>query len=339
MQGQTRAAVIRDTWQRLSCFGLDELRVRQAIGLTQADLADEDAAWPSALRLRLWELALQAGAPDDVGLQAAQGVRLEDLGIAGHVARHSPTLGVACAALGRYGTLISQDDEFEHRLEGGLSVLSYDIAGPAEVRRHIVDNVLACYCLMLRQLCGPDLHPAALSLQRRAPQDRSAHARLFGCEVRFGCNENAIAYRREAFSRPVIGASPYLLGVLTRHAEALLQRSQAVLPWTRRVRRAVQAGLAEGRFSIGHVAQALHTPPRTLQRWLATEGQAFSAIVRQVQHDKAIEYMHEAGLPLSEIALRVGFSEASAFHRAFRQWTGATPQAYRNALLKRAACA
>lgn len=77
------------------------------------------------------------------------------------------------------------------------------------------------------------------------------------------------------------------------------------------------------------IAQHLHISPQTLRRHLREEGTSFQELKDQLRRDIAIYHLRRADLSLQQIAEQTGFSEPSAFHRAFKKWTGLTPGAYR----------
>ena len=83
--------------------------------------------------------------------------------------------------------------------------------------------------------------------------------------------------------------------------------------------------------SLEFISDMLATTPQTLRRRLQREGQGYQMIKDALRRDVAVEYLTQSDLTLLEVATRVGFSEASTFHRAFKGWTGLTPGAYRQA--------
>lgn len=89
--------------------------------------------------------------------------------------------------------------------------------------------------------------------------------------------------------------------------------------------------LPEGEVSVDKVARALHQSTRTLQRRLAERGMSWQQLLDRTREQLARQYLRDPGLSLAEIGLLLGYSEQSAFTRAFRRWTGQTPQAYRMA--------
>ena len=99
--------------------------------------------------------------------------------------------------------------------------------------------------------------------------------------------------------------------------------------WTARVRRRLREGPAEDWPDFQALATSMRTTASTLRRRLDEEGQPYQAIKDALRRDLAIELLADAGNSVLDVAFRLGFAEASAFHRAFRRWTGASPGAYR----------
>src|SRR5262245_8808237 len=100
---------------------------------------------------------------------------------------------------------------------------------------------------------------------------------------------------------------------------------------TQRLRRLLDEELGDGTPTLQHLAYRLHMSPRTLHRRLGEEGTGFRRVLAQLRCELAARHLREARLALGEIGFLLGFSEVSAFHRAFRRWTGWPPLAYRRA--------
>ena len=101
--------------------------------------------------------------------------------------------------------------------------------------------------------------------------------------------------------------------------------------WTTRVRDIVRRNLGDLPELAG-IAERLEVHPQTLRRRLSAEGTTFKEIKNQVRRDTALHFLGKQGLSIEEIAHRAGFSESSAFIRAFKGWTGVTPYTYRKGL-------
>jgi AraC-like DNA-binding protein len=122
---------------------------------------------------------------------------------------------------------------------------------------------------------------------------------------------------------------PRLFAYLAQQAERLLAASQQDDSTLAHVRREVANALPNGEPAQTMVARQLAMSARTLQRRLATEGTTFAAIVEAVRRERAELLLSDRTLTASEVAFLLGFSEPAAFFRAFRRWTGETPQRWR----------
>ncbi len=111
----------------------------------------------------------------------------------------------------------------------------------------------------------------------------------------------------------------------------MLTQDYAFNSWTSRVRDIVRRQLRDIP-ELNDVATTLEVHPQTLRRRLAAEGTSFKDIKNQVRRDTALHFLGKQGLSIEEISHRAGFSESSAFIRAFKGWTGVTPYTYRKGL-------
>jgi AraC-like DNA-binding protein len=147
----------------------------------------------------------------------------------------------------------------------------------------------------------------------------------------FGKSANALIFRPEQLDAPLPGGNAPLLDVLCASLTAVScdngpDDSSDLLT---RARNEIQSRMAEGSVSLKSVADGLKAPVWTLQRRLRDQGITFSELVEDVRRKLARHYVHQSGIPLTEVALLLGYSEASAFSRAFRQWYGVSPRTLR----------
>ncbi|MFC0710415.1 helix-turn-helix domain-containing protein [Azorhizophilus paspali] len=84
-------------------------------------------------------------------------------------------------------------------------------------------------------------------------------------------------------------------------------------------------------WTITRLAAKARLTERTLRRRLSAEGSRFQSIKDGMRRDMAIHYLTQPSMPISQVARQLGFSEPSAFTRAFKQWTGELPKIYRDA--------
>ncbi len=157
------------------------------------------------------------------------------------------------------------------------------------------------------------------------------YAEAFGAPTTARAEQNALVFSRATWNAALPAPDGMLNRMLRRHARLLLDRQPIGSSTTavEQVRAQLLRTSRTGLVSIEQVAGALATTARTLQRRLRSEGARFDDLSRDVRTSLAQAYLADRGLSVSEVAFLVGFSESSAFSRAFRRWTGSTPQAYR----------
>ncbi len=149
--------------------------------------------------------------------------------------------------------------------------------------------------------------------------------------VRFEQPDCQLVFSRGLLDRRVTQNEATLRHFLRHPVLIMLTSDYARNSWTARVREIVRRNLGNLPELRG-VADLLDVHPQTLRRRLSAEGTTFKEIKNQVRRDTALYYLGKQGLSIEEIAHRAGFSESSAFIRAFKGWTGVTPYTYRKGL-------
>jgi len=100
-------------------------------------------------------------------------------------------------------------------------------------------------------------------------------------------------------------------------------------PFTQRLRQVMLKLIPEGGATLPRVAAELHCSTRTVQRRLGTVDLGYQQLLDRLREQLACRYLRQTSLTLSELALLLGYSDQSAFSRAFRSWAGVTPGRFR----------
>ena len=181
---------------------------------------------------------------------------------------------------------------------------------------------------LLRQLGGRAFKPRYVSLRIDArQQDLPEIAKFFGCEFRPRAETSAIAFPTAILDQPLASANRLLFRLLGGYFERVRNSSRQGI--VERVEDYVRGSLSTGNCSIEHCARKMDIPVRTLQASLSTHGLRFSEIVERQRRELAENCLQEGTVELDELAAMLGYSEQSSFGRAFKRWTGSTPQVYR----------
>lgn len=277
---------------------------------------------------RLLEQVQARHAGRSVGVELGLAIQPRHLGVLGYLTLSCDTVGEALQRFARFQRLLHEGDRAHVDVQGDEVTLRWTCDyGPST---RLSDEVLLVgLTRFVRMMTGDDsVNPSGVHFVNPAPADLAQHQAVFRCPIRFDQPCVALSFPLAVLQRPVTNADPGLKNLLERQAEALL----AVMPnsedFEQALQQAILKAIQNGEPTLETVARTLALSPRTLHRRLAEKELVFKALLQQVRLRLARQYLDEQRLTLSEIALLLGYSEQSAFTRAFRQWTGKTPLQY-----------
>lgn len=308
--------------------GTPPLSLFAALGVDPAVVIDPDGRLPLDLLLRAWITAAELTGNPDFGLFAAQQVRISDFGALGYVIRHSPSLGAAYRRFSRYVGMVNQAVELSIIDQGESVSLRVKMRSPVadlQILRQPVDCLLGVLMECARRFGGARVAAHAVRFRHPEPTQTTAYLRIFEVLPSFSQPVDELVLPRAVLDLPNRQADPLLLPILEEHLEKRADttgRSGADLD---RVRCVLRQLLQQGEPTAAQTAQLLHMSPRTLQRRLHQQGTSVKLLVEEVRRELALQQVQGSSMPLAEIAFVLGFSDVSAFHRAFKRWTGQTP--------------
>lgn len=189
---------------------------------------------------------------------------------------------------------------------------------------------------LLRQIGGRHFTPSYASLAVDTRQrDLDELSLRFGCRFRGQSRINVIAFPSVVLDQSVPSANRLLFKLLGGYLERVRQSSRRSI--VERVEDYVRGALSSGHCSIERCAEKLGMPVRTLQAALSTHELRFSDILERQRVAIATAYLENSESSVDDLAALLGYSEQSSFGRAFKRWTGSSPQGYRRGLRVRAA--
>jgi AraC-like DNA-binding protein len=266
------------------------------------------------------------------GLRAAHCWHPSELGVLGYAWLSSSTLRTGLQRAVRYSRLVGERGltQIENTSRGVKVRFWANRGNPAvvPVAAVFVDIVMALLLDLCRMNAGAALRPVAATLRRKKPHPADAHQRFFGCKVEFEAEENTFVLSVDDADRPLPSANRQLAAVFDKMlAEELarLDKSDVVS----RCRAAVLEQLSSGEGTAEDTAKQLHMSARTLQRKLAAANTTYLQLVDDTRKDLALRYIEDPRRSVTDITFSLGFSQPSAFTRAFKRWTGLSPSDYR----------
>ena len=174
-----------------------------------------------------------------------------------------------------------------------------------------------------------EVHLYEVHFTHVSPKNVMHYERYFGCKVRFSQPAAQIVLPMQELAKPLRQGDNTLQHLLMQQAKALLQQLPDSTQLDQRLQQAILSGLQKNHYSITAIAQQLGISVRQLQRHLYQQSSSYQQRTQQLRHVLAEQYLTDQQLSLKEIAFLLSYSEQSAFQRAFKQWTGITPQQWR----------
>jgi AraC-like DNA-binding protein len=309
------------------------LNAEEILTATQLDpeiFQDADGRIYHEKYCELWqEISLRATEPA-IGLRMAEFAKPATLDVLGYAIYSSANLGEALERVIRYGRLIHSASERTFEIQGKVARIT--VAVPSihiPLHRATCEWIVANIVLTARRTTGVDLVPLKVGFQHSQPEDISAYRRLFRSPIEFNQPVNGVVFDAALLKLPLLKADPALCAVLDRYTEELLAKLPDSESFVDSIRRAIACGMRSHDPSLEAIAKRLGYTPRTLQRKLKEAGTSHQELLDQMRRELSIHYLKQQQIAVSEVAFLLGFSETSAFHRAFKRWTGVSPGEFR----------
>ena len=213
----------------------------------------------------------------------------------------------------------------------GLVKLEYRIEVPDIVaRRQDAELSLGMFLNIVRECCGSRWAPEEVHFEHPKPEAWREHESAFDAPVYFSQVTNALIFKRDCFVKPMPAPDLKLLSIARMCLHSMGAASLTRPSVLARIKTTVRSKLAEGYPTLEAVADKLQLAPSALSARAFPRGPFLQGIwSRTSARTWRSSYLKSRELPLSEIALLLGYSELSAFSRAFSRWTGASPRSYR----------
>lgn len=249
--------------------------------------------------------------------------------VVAHLVEHATTLGEAIHTMVRYSSLLAVGYEPCLVEEGDRACLRLPyLIGESNAVHLTAEFSLTGFMRMLRQYLGETLQSYRACFAYPEPAHAAEYRRVFRGAVSFDQRHTEMQFPRSWLAHPQPYANTPLYTLLQSHAERELAELSRGATVVETVRRALAARDPRALPTMADLARELDISARTLARKLHAEGATYAALVEDRRTRAAKYLLGNRRMTIQEIADAMGFADASAFHRAFRRWTGLTPRQY-----------
>jgi len=314
----------------LNDYGISVADIFRDAGLDPDTVIAPDVRYPFEKMQRMWRLAVERTGDPCFGLAVAEHIRPQALQGLGFMWLSSDTLLDALERLVKYQRMISTVVDI--RLDETKEVVQLDVAvhrSSISIEYASLDAAAGVFVNMCRMATCDVFNPIRLTLERPRPACADRFETLFRSPVEFGAASNVLYFDPVQLREPLPGANPELARANDRIVIDYLGRFDK-----ERVSMQVRSRLIEllpgGQPTQKDIASSLNLSVRNLQRRLRSEGISFKRLLDETRKDLATQYIQDSHRRIGEITYLLGFSEPSNFTRAFRRWTGVSPNEFRH---------
>ncbi|MFG3818871.1 AraC family transcriptional regulator [Limnothrix redekei] len=327
-------AIVRDIVQYAVAQGVAAPKLYRAAQISPSWLDDPDRQVGSEVLQKLWREAVIQTGDRDLGLHIGEAFDLAAIGIVGYVLLNCKTYGQVLEKLSQYTRLFSRGVAIHHHVSAGWVHCDCDIVGNIknyllDEPRHPIESTFSALITATQQLTGNRLKADAVWFQHPRSENTSEHERIFQTTVWFSQVANRIIFPEPYLNWRVRSSNPSLLSVFELHANTMLHAQTETQSYRQQVITAITHRLQGEVPSIEAIAHHLMLSVRQLQRELQTENTSYQQLLDETRRELALSQFNLPGTSIHDLAFLLGFSEPSAFHRAFKRWTGQTPRNYR----------
>jgi AraC-like DNA-binding protein len=317
--------------------GAPQGKLLERAHIAPQDVEDLDNRIPLSRYVALMKAGIDLLNEPALALQYGEAVRMQDLSIVGLICEACETTLDVGMQLNRYGRLVFDvnpgNGSSMVRLVNRDDGLWMQVANQSfNSDQLVIEAELARLVWNTRTMFRGHPHlqkspfPLELHFSHAEPSYRAEYERVFQAPITFGTTWNALRFDPEFLTLRQPPINRYVFGVLSERAEALLKSLESAKTTRGQVEGLLIPDLHKGEQSIERIAEKMGLSRQTLYRKLKAEGVTFEKVLDELRHKMALHYLNGKKVSVNETAYLVGFSEPSAFSRAFRRWTGTSPK-------------
>ena len=312
-------------------LGIDPGPVFEESGLSCTADAELESALPIADICRLFNLGAAKLDRPYFGLDLARGYHYEASSLIIVSFMAAPDVRSALETLLRYDKYVDSAIETTLTHSGGLSCFEVNLLAPEGVNTEQLSEYLLSFLANSLNIATRETLPTArVSFTHQSTKSVAPLEQLFKAPVVYGANHNSLFFETEFLDMPLHTSNQLLYDINIKGLKEIFTTMGEHFDFVQAVHRQVLLQFKTGNPTVESIAESLQLSSRTLRRRLADEGLKLQDVKNEARAQRATFYLTQTQMPLSQVALEVGFSEMSAFSRAFRLWTGQTPQECRD---------
>ncbi|NJK99201.1 MAG: AraC family transcriptional regulator [Spirulinaceae cyanobacterium SM2_1_0] len=311
--------------------GIDKDALLQSLGIEPDSPVDPSHMVPAADYYAFLErIATAETNGTTLPLRAGAAMRCDDYGAFGLAWKSATNLRGSYERAERYARVLTSVSTYEvERVDQGAFMHLHREGDRHLGMRLSNEATIASIVSISQQVSTQPFTPLAVYFKHPAPKRIEGHEAYFGCPIHFDSDRDALLVSHTSLQTPNQLGDESISQFFDTHLEAELSKLADPNSLEHWVRIHVSRCLSEGVPTISDVAGHFSMSGRTLQRRLSELGYSYQTLVDESRRQLAERLLQQTDYSLAEVAFMTGFSEQSAFTRAFKRWAGQTPRSFR----------
>jgi AraC-like DNA-binding protein len=309
--------VILPLLEYLENEGFDLKSILDRVGIPKSALEDTQTRLPKRRFQALWQVASEATGDPAIALRVSTLVKANELGVIGYLAAASDSRRNAFELVKDLTPLLWEDVQCDLESGGGVAFIRCSTGSGPQESHFTTEYAIGLTVTMSRVLGAGRSDPLEARFSYPAPAYADEYERILRLPIRFDAGEDGVLFPISMMDSLNPSADAALRQLLERYAADQLAKQ--------RIRACIRSMLPLGSLTADAVAAQFSMSNRTLRRRLRQEATSYQEILDDVRAELARHYLTNEKRGIDEVAFLLGFSDSSAFTKAFRRWSGQTP--------------
>jgi AraC-like DNA-binding protein len=326
--------IIRDIIYGASGRGASIAELCKRTGIEVTHLNDSDRRLDFASSYEVWEQAVKLTCDKLLGLHLGESTNPTILGLVGHLMQSSPTLKEAFVNVTKYSKTATDMFQYSIHKNSGKIILQFEPAGlwmkqSPDSARHAVEQAMAGTLNVFYLLSGNRIFPMEANFQHRRPAPVGEYERVFKSIIQFNSTSNQLIFDEPQLDRTILSND---LSLYQSFEKMLVEKGRKQRESESFIEKLISIILTvfKGQVpSVEVLASFTGLTTRSLQRKLKSEGSSYRELSVKIKMDLARQMLSKPESKVGYIANVLGYSEASAFRRAYKSWTNTSPRKQR----------
>lgn len=326
-----KSAYLEPFRQACLAYDLDPLQLMARRGLAEAMLRVGNQQFSHAVYAQLIDDGAKESGDSLFGMAVGELFRLDNVDATDLLVLPRMSLLDFYPVIQHLFSVQSRATRYQLLHRGKLAYHSVESRMPEHIDgRQLVLLILCAHHTLFKQIFGPGWQPSRVLLRQQPAKDREALEAFFACPVLLGASLDALEIPNSALSLVAKDEAMDNQQMRLMRGDAL--RRFADVPGL--IRCFIESRLPDGRFEQLDLACWLGVHPRVLQKCLQERNTSYAELLRDSRVKLACRMLENTRLPISEVALQLGYSQSSVFVRTFKRWKGVTPLQWRRQATK-----